>query len=45
MIDEDDLELFTVVDNADEVLETISRFYEARGFELSKAEREVGLNL
>lgn len=45
MIDEADLELFTMVDSADEVLETIFRFYETRGFESSEEEREVRLNL
>jgi hypothetical protein len=34
-----------VVDNADEVLDTIFRFYETRGFETSEEEREVKLNL
>jgi uncharacterized protein (TIGR00730 family) len=45
MIDEADLGLFTVVDNADEVVDTIFRFYETRGFETSEEEREVKLNL
>lgn len=45
LIDEADLELFTVVDSADDVLETIFRFYETRGFEPSEEEREVRLNL
>ncbi len=45
MIDETDLESFTVVDSASEVLKTIFRFYETRGFEPSEEEREVRLNL
>jgi uncharacterized protein (TIGR00730 family) len=45
MIDAADLGLFSVVDNADEVLDTIFRFYETRGFETSEEEREVKLNL
>ncbi len=45
MIDNADLELFTVVDSADEVLETIFRFYETSGFEASEEEREARLNL
>ncbi len=44
-INEADLELVTVVDNADQVLETIFRFYETRGFETSEEEREGRLNL
>lgn len=45
MIDADDIDHFTVVDSADEVLEAIFRFYETRGFEPSEEEREVRLNL
>jgi uncharacterized protein (TIGR00730 family) len=45
MIDEADLGLITVVDHADEVVDTIFRFYETRGFEASEEEREVKLNL
>jgi len=45
MINAADIDLFTVVDSADEVVETIFRFYEARGFEPSEEEREVRLNL
>lgn len=45
MISAADLDLFTLVDSADEVLETIFRFYDERGFEQSEEEREVRLNL
>ncbi len=45
VIDETDMELFTVVDTAEEVLETIFRYYERRGFEPSEEEREIKLNL
>lgn len=44
-ISPEDLELFTIVDTADEVLETIFRFYETRGFEPSEEEKEIKLNL
>ena len=40
-----DLNLFSIVDNADEVLETIFRYYERCGFEPSEEEREIKLNL
>ncbi len=45
MIGPEDLELFTIVDSADEVLETIFRFYETRGFVPSEEEKEIKLNL
>jgi hypothetical protein len=44
-IDASDLNLLSVVDSADEVLDTIFRYYEARGFEPSEEEREIKLNL
>lgn len=44
-IDEADLNLFTVVDTADEVLAAIFHFYETSGFETSEVEREIKLNL
>lgn len=44
-ISPEDLELFTIVDTAEEVLETIFRFYETRGFEPSEEEKEIKLNL
>jgi uncharacterized protein (TIGR00730 family) len=44
-IDEADLNLFTMVDSAEEVLEAIFRYYEERGFEPSEEEREIKLNL
>jgi uncharacterized protein (TIGR00730 family) len=45
MIGEDDLDLFTLVDTPEEVLDTIFRYYEASGFEPSEEEREIKLNL
>ncbi len=45
VIDAGDLELFSVVDSAEEVLEAIFRYYERRGFEPSEEEREIKLNL
>jgi hypothetical protein len=45
MVDADDLNLFTIADTADEVLEAIFRYYETRGFEPSEEEREIKLNL
>ncbi len=45
MIDESDMELFAVVDTAEEVLDTVFRYYERRGFEPSEEEREIKLNL
>ena len=45
MIDAQDLNLLSVVDSADEVLDTIFRYYEASGFEPSEEEREIKLNL
>src|SRR3989344_4758249 len=44
-IDNNDLELFSVVNSADEVLDVIFRYYEESGFEASEAEREIKLNL
>jgi uncharacterized protein (TIGR00730 family) len=44
-IDAADLDLITVADTADEVLEVIFRFYEESGFEASEQEREIKLNL
>lgn len=41
----EDLDLFTLVDQPAEVLETIFRYYERSGFELSKEEEEIKLNL
>jgi hypothetical protein len=45
MIGADDLELFSVVDSAEEVLDGIFRYYERRGFQPSAEEREIKLNL
>ena len=44
-IDNSDLELFSVVNSADEVLEVIFRYYEESGFAPSEEEREIKLNL
>ena len=44
-IDNSDLELFSVVNSADEVLEVIFRYYEESGFVPSEEEREIKLNL
>ncbi len=44
-IDEEDLELFKVVDTADEVVEYIFKLYEHRGFEPSEEEKEILLEL
>ncbi|MCR4347857.1 MAG: TIGR00730 family Rossman fold protein [Sulfuricaulis sp.] len=45
VIDKNDLNLLSVVNNADEVLDVIFRYYEACGFEASEAETEIKLNL
>ena len=45
VISANDLELFSVVDSAEEVIETIFRYYERCGFEPSEEEREIKLNL
>ena len=45
VIDENDMNLISVVNSADEVLDVIFRYYEATGFEASEAETEIKLNL
>jgi len=45
VIDKADLDLFSVVNSAEEVLDVIFRYYETSGFEPSEAEREIKLNL
>ena len=45
VIDKDDMGLLSVVNTADEVLDTIFRYYEETGFEASEAEQEIKLNL
>lgn len=45
VIDKEDLNLFSLVDSADEVLDIIFRYYENCGFEPSATEREIKLNL
>jgi hypothetical protein len=45
MISPEDLNLFTLADTADEVVEHIFRYYEKSGFEPTEEEREIKLNL
>jgi uncharacterized protein (TIGR00730 family) len=45
VITESDLELFEVVDNPQEVVDAIFKYYEHRGFGLSAEEREILLDL
>lgn len=45
MISPEDLDLFTLVDDADEVVGAIFAFYERAGFEPSPEEQEIKLNL
>jgi len=45
VISPDDLDLFSIVDNADDVIDTIFSFYESSGFESTELEQEVKLNL
>jgi uncharacterized protein (TIGR00730 family) len=45
MINPEDLEMFTVVQTADEVLDAIFNYYQRSGFEPSEEEREIKLNL
>ena len=45
VIDGNDMDLLSVVNTPDEVLDTIFRYYEESGFETSEAEREIKLNL
>jgi len=45
MISAEDMYLFSVVDTADEVLDTIFHYYEESGFEPSEEETEIKLNL
>jgi len=45
VIGKDDLNLLSVVNTADEVLDVIFRYYEETGFEASEAEQEIKLNL
>ena len=45
VIDKTDMNLLSVVNSADEVLDVIFRYYEEVGFEASEAEREIKLNL
>ena len=45
VISEDDLDLFTIADDADEVVETIFSFYEESGFEPTEEEEQIKLSL
>jgi len=45
VIDANDMDLLSVVNTADEVLDVIFRYYERTGFEASEAEQEIKLNL
>jgi uncharacterized protein (TIGR00730 family) len=45
VISPEDMDLFTIVDTADEALDTIFSFYEKSGFEISEEEQEIKLNL
>lgn len=45
MINPEDLDLFIVVDTADEVVEHIFRYYEESGFEPTEEEQKIKLNL
>lgn len=45
MIDSKDLDLFSIVDSADEVVDTIFQFYEKSGFEPTEEEQAIKLNL
>lgn len=45
VISEDDLSLFTIVNSAQEVLDTIFHYYEQSGFEPSEEEEAIKLNL
>jgi len=44
-INPEDLDLFVMVDTADEVVDHIFRYYETSGFESSEEEQEIKLNL
>jgi uncharacterized protein (TIGR00730 family) len=44
-ISEDDLELFSIADNADDVVDAIFKFYEESGFEPTEEEEEIKLSL
>ena len=45
MVGEHDLDLMQVIDDPDETVEAIFRFYEGRGFQPTQEERERMLNL
>jgi len=45
VIDPEDMDLFSMADNAREVLDIIFDFYQASGFEASEEEEEIKLNL
>ena len=45
MIGEDDLDLMQVIEEPEAIVEAIFNFYENRGFQPTRAERERMLNL
>jgi predicted Rossmann-fold nucleotide-binding protein len=45
MVGAHDLEMMQVIDDPDEVVEAIFRFYEGRGFQPTQEERQKMLNL
>jgi predicted Rossmann-fold nucleotide-binding protein len=45
VISPEDLNLFSIADSADEVIDTIFNYYEKSGFEPSQEEEEIALNL
>lgn len=45
LIDPEDLDLFTIADNAEDVVNTIFQFYEESGFEPTEEEKEIKLSL
>ena len=45
MIDADDLDLMQIIDEPEAIVEAIFHFYENRGFQPTREEREKMLNL
>ncbi len=45
MIDESDLDLMQIIEEPEAIVEAIFNFYESRGFQPTRAERERMLNL
>ena len=44
-ISESDLDLFSIIDDPQEIVDEIFNYYEQKGFEKSAAEEEILLNL